>query len=262
MAKLRVVGLPREASKTGKPMQDGKLLAKIGEKLSSRGHLFHVQAPEELAQLHEKKPQIIVSMARTSESLLALSQLNAQGIKIINEPEAVYRCADLLKLYGKMEAAGIPFPSTRLMSLEDLSYRGEPVILKKPHEYGLRDSTFLIDTAPKMERAKTLVEEEGNRVVLVRPFIEGEPHKAYVVGDNTWLPDFPYKEVSESSLAQEVKESVLALGQKIAGLAFFGVDFLLIKNKTFLITALNDFPSYGQIIEDAVDKIVKHIESM
>lgn len=259
MPQLRVIGIPREASKAGKPEQDAKILSKIGEKLKSRGHLFSTEPYTGLARMHQEKPQIIVSMARTSEVLLALSKLQAQGIKVVNSPQAVYACGDLIQLYHKMEEAAIPFPSTRPQSLEELSYQGQPLILKKPYEYGLRDSTMHVDSQPKMERAKILIEEEGNRVALVRPLVEGEPYKAYGVGDKIWLPGLPQDEVS---LAEEATKSFLELGKKVAGLAFFGVDFLLRENRSFMVTALNDFPSYGPVIEEAAGRIVDYIESI
>lgn len=245
-----------EYSPNGNVPKDAAILEAVGLQLQSKGHevrYWHEEhLPQAVASGELSDLQCVVSMARRWKSLLALQQLEREGVSVLNRPSAVQVTVQSRSTTLEMlQAAGVlvvPFWSYE--PSEDQMFQCEPELqqllpgwVKAMHPRGVTSGDVLRVETPLQADSRILeLAAEGYTDIIVTRHLEGPLVKVYAVGEHCW-PDAQYAE-----LVQRVRA--------VLGLEIFGIDLILTEQGPMIID-VNDFPSFSSCRGEASQAIAQ-----
>jgi len=261
---LAIYGIYREkALSPGKVEADAAILEAVLADLQAAGVGVATLAAEALPE--EPPPAVgFLHLAQGPAALARLAAWEARGARLINSPEAVRRCWRR-HLPGILAAAGVPYPRTRLYTLEEAeslfsrSFPG-PGWLKRAevHAEGPGDVVRVHSPA---EAFLVLADfrRRGLEALVWQEHLPGREVKFYGVGPGRFFwaaagdDPTPLSPAATAPLA-----SLAARAAAAVGLTVFGGDLILTATGPVLID-LNDWPSFSRCREAAAWEIVHHV---
>lgn len=223
-----------------------------------------------ISALHKVVPKVIFSMARSKEALSALTELERQGVLVINSPESISNC-QRSGLEVLMRANGIPVPPPD-------DGKGNGYWLKRgdaaAQSHG--DVVFCKDKEA-LNAAIAEFKSRGITDYLVQSHIEGDLIKFYGVCPHaianekagsffrTFYPsDDGLSKFGDERLngkAQHFAFNKRALQREaeqvacLTGVAIYGGDAIVSADGSFVIIDFNDWPSFSRCRNDAARAI-------
>jgi hypothetical protein len=268
---MRLVGLYREAecSPGRHRSNDAALLDRVAEVL--RAHGCDVELRTLPTAAPSRRPDgLVFSMCQGRSSLELLTRWEDEGARVVNTPRAAlntYRD----RLSGLMQAAGIPFPTTTLVTTSKGGDAGVDVngglwLKRGDMHASVRADVQWIDSADRLRAGLKEFAARGIARAALQPHCEGDEIKFYgVTGGRFFQWFYPEGDAEPVRGAGRYPLDVLALEQLTeraagaAGLDIFGGDVIVGPSGELTLIDLNDWPSFAPCRDRAADAIAGHL---
>jgi glutathione synthase/RimK-type ligase-like ATP-grasp enzyme len=259
-----IYGIYREkALSPGKVAEDAAILEAVLGRLTTRGCQVKRVAAEDLLP---EAPQAagVLHMAQGPQALSRLAQWQAQGLILINSPEAVRLCYRR-HLFPRLAERGFPAPRTRFFHLAEAQESWErqfpgPGWLKRAevHAEGPGDVVRVADLHDALQVVADFARRRLPGLVW-QEHVPGEEIKFYAVGPGRFFQAFWTATGAPISgpLGQKVAELAEGLAA-LSGLEVFGGDVILTPAGEPVVIDLNDWPSFSRCREAAAQEIAHH----
>jgi glutathione synthase/RimK-type ligase-like ATP-grasp enzyme len=259
-----IYGIYREkALSPGKVEADAAILEAVLSGLRAVGCEVATLAAEDLPAL-PPPAHGFVHLAQGPAALTRLLAWEAHGARLINPPQAVRRCWRRF-LPEILAAAGVPYPRTRLYTLEEAeslfprAFPG-PGWLKRAEIHAEGPGDVVRVATPEEARAVLRdFRRRGIGALVWQEHLPGREVKFYGVGPGRFfwaaMPEDP--EPLPLQTAAPLAE-LAARAAAAVGLSVFGGDLILTATGPVLID-LNDWPSFSRCREAAAREIVHYV---
>lgn len=239
--------------------KDAKILDCLCKALMHYGYDVETSG-EEAIGLSVKK-RVYVSMARSTEALDFLSEAEARGAVVMNDPHAVVLCQNRRLLMERLRREGIA-TSTECGGKESAS--GYWIKKNRGYSEQADDVCFAANDAERDEMVEAM-RRRGIDDVYVTPHIEGDLVKFYGVAGTDFFRTFYPGDDGQFKFEQEKvngKPSHYAFDERklqhdidraarAVGLDFYGGDVVISAEGEATVIDLNDWPSYSRCREEA-----------
>ena len=252
--------------------RDAAVLSAIQQALEARD--FQVQHIDEDAitdEFLQTAPPLIISMARSKETLLHLALYEQQGGRIIwNSPEALLTNtrAEQVKHFLTSD---IPLPPTELTTIPHATTLNFPIWVKS----GGGDAEKVTDVryfACKQELLEATFPTQ--QAYVVSEHVEGDLLKFYGVAGTSFF--YAYYPTNFSKFGLETHNGAprgfafdrAALQQlanqaaALCGFTLYGGDCIVRSDGTFALIDFNDFPSFAPCAHEAAAAITEVVEKV
>lgn len=231
------------------------------------------------SQNTEPKPDAIIHMSRTKETLEYLRHLETLGTMMFNTPQAVSTCSRnaFIRILAQN---GISQPKYSILrACNEVPKDGYPMWLKRGDGWSCHhgDVAFVTNCNEATEAIQDIF-SRGAKEIICSPHIEGDIIKFYgVSGTNDAEPFFRicYPDVEKTKFGLEKHNGIcqkhpfdkIALqliafnAAKALGLDIFGGDCIVSPNGEIHIIDINDFPSFSAYRNEAAEAIARLINS-
>ena len=264
-------GIFREqAHSPGRETDDSEILRLTGKHLEARGFRVLIQSPEEVTWPLAERPRGVFFMCERLEILGHLRQLAAQGVPLVNAPEAVlntYRD----RMIALLDEAGVAFVESRLVSTADtdVTPAALPVWVKRGDVHNTQEGDVTLATTVDAVRAALAgLAERGIAQAVLQPHVEGDLVKFYGIGGNArpdgtpaWFRSFYHKNqtlqghpLDPVELGRAVRRAAAALGLEV-----YGGDAIATASGRAVLLDLNAWPSFALFREEAAERIAEHL---
>jgi hypothetical protein len=249
------------AHSPGRESDDAEILRLTAKALEARGYVVHTREPDDVDVLGGERPRHVLLMGERIPLLRALQDWEAQGMQVVNTPQAVlntYR-ERMLTLWGE---AGIVVPESRLVGTADVVGPViEPVWVKRGDVHNTQEGDVVF--APTSEAVTAALAGLGERGIpraVIQAHFAGDLVKFYGVGTiphrdgaQPWFRWFYHKDqglaghpFDEARLAQVARHAAHTLGLEI-----FGGDAIVPAGGAFRLIDLNAWPSFALYRDEA-----------
>jgi glutathione synthase/RimK-type ligase-like ATP-grasp enzyme len=260
------MGVYREADfSPGKVDADAAILDAALAELRRAGAQTFVVDPVRLLSEPVPEADLVLAMCQGGEALSRLATVEKAGTVTINSALAIRNCyRDLLG--AGLARAGIPVPEGTLVETNpplnlrplralDLS---APMYVKRGDLHALAPSDVRrVDGLEQLEATLLRFARRGVTHAYVQQEVVGDLVKFYGVGGGQYFATLPQGEFQLSDalklgLTQAANDSAAALGLDV-----WGGD-AVVSGDRFLIIDFNDWPSFGDVRDDAARAIARH----
>ncbi len=266
----RLVALYR--SPTYSPAQhrsnDTAILDETVTDLERRGWQVRRTGEADVAAGRLPQADLYVNMCQGPAASERLLDLVPREALAVNPPESVLNC-HRHRLVGHMEAAGVPFPRTFIVStaepdsllplVHQLNGDGRPVWVKRGDVHAETSADVVASRASSITDAIREFARRGVSRVALQAHVGGPIVKFYAVADGrffSWYAADPGRvDISEKSL----KELVFAAARAV-GLQIFGGDVAFPEPDAPVLIDLNDWPSFAPVRPAAAAAIAAFID--
>ena len=264
-------GIFREqAHSPGRETDDSEILRLTGKHLEARGFRVLIQSPEEVTWPLAERPRGVFFMCERLEILGHLRQLAAQGVPLVNAPDAVlntYRD----RMIALLDEAGVAFVPSCLVSTADadVTPAALPVWVKRGDVHNTQEGDVTFATTVATVRAALAgLAERGIAQAVLQPHVEGDLVKFYGIGGNAradgtpaWFRSFYHKNqtlrgypLDPVELGRAVRRASAALGLEV-----YGGDAIATASGRAVLLDLNAWPSFALFREEAAERIAEHL---
>lgn len=264
-----------------------RAIVKFRQAATALGFAVEVIGPGDLDRVGEYDALLIRENTHVDHHTYRFaSRARAEGIAVIDAPEAILKCNNKVYLAEVLAAAGIPTPGTMIVHADNrdqvVERLGLPVVLKLP------DSTFSVgvtkaSTARELNEKLDAILEESD-LAIAQEYIptdydwrigvlDGKPLYAckYFMARGHWqiynwgsssvgdqTGDFETLPVEQAP--PQVVEAALKAVKAIGAPGLFGVDLKDVDGRTCVIE-VNECPNIDHGVEDVVlgDELYRHI---
>jgi len=266
----RLVALYR--SPTYSPAQHGSndtaILDETVTDLERRGWQVTRTGEGDVAAGRLPQADLYVNMCQGPAASERLLDLVPREALAVNPPESVLNC-HRHRLVGHMEAAGLPFPRTFIVSTAEpdallplvhrLNGDGRPVWVKRGDVHAETSADVVASRESSITDAIRAFARRGVSRVALQAHVGGPIVKFYAVADGrffSWYAaDHSRVDISEQSL----KELVFAAARAV-GLQIFGGDVAFPEPDAPVLIDLNDWPSFAPVRTAAAAAIAAYID--
>src|SRR5262249_8232964 len=226
--------------------------------------------PDELGGAVEKQPRGIFLMCERPEALHALRVLEADGVREVNSPAAVF-ATYRDRMITQFAEAGVAFGPRRLGRTSGRRVGGAQPVRRQPagahntQEGGGGDARG----ADAAAAARTGMAGRGMSRAVVQPHVDGDLIKFYGIGrgglngEPPWFRWFYHKEQSlrefpfdQRALARLVRRAAAALGLEI-----YGGDCIVTPAGELVLIDLNAWPSFALFRAEAASAIAAYLSA-
>ena len=245
--------------------KDKAIMDAVAQRLQQRGcHVVLLTEGDLTARLTAAAvwPQLVVSMGRRQHTLQLLEQLHAQGVAVVNVPQAVAACSrsGLDRLMRRHHLPAAPMHGDHGYWVK----RGdEAAQCKADVVYAANDDA--------LERCKADFARRGVADVVVTAHVVGDLVKFYGVRGTGFFKIFYPGDDGESKFGDEqingqahhypfAVEDMARDAETLAaltGLDIYGGDSIVRADGSHCIIDFNDWPSFSRCREDAADAIAR-----
>jgi hypothetical protein len=275
---MRLIGLFREAecSPGRHRSNDAQLLEQVAQALRQRGFHVDLMAFEDAAA-SRPSGAIVFSMCQGWPALEAITRWELDGAQVVNSPRAslnTYRD----RLPAVMQAAGIPFPPTRLVA----TARGnDPAVdvnggvwLKRGDVHAsVSTDVQWIDSKDGLRAGLRDFAARGVGRAALQQHCEGDEVKFYGVAGGAWFRWFypgdgpaepghyraSRREGGRHTLDVAALRRLTDRAAEAAGLDIFGGDVIVAPTGELTLIDLNDWPSFAPCRDAASEAIADHL---
>jgi hypothetical protein len=271
---MRLIGLFREAecSPGRHRSNDAQLLEQVAQALRQRGFRVDLMTFEDAAA-SRRSAAIVFSMCQGWPALEAIARWELDGARVVNSPRAslnTYRD----RLHAVMQAAGIPFPPTRLVAT---GRESDPAVdvnggvwLKRGDVHAsVSADVQWIDSIDGLRAGLRDFASRGVARAALQQHCEGDEVKFYGVAGGGWFRWFyPGDGPSEAghyrpsgrgrgryTLDVAALRRLTENAAAAAGLDVFGGDVIVAPTGELTLIDLNDWPSFAPCRDAASEAI-------
>ena len=239
--------------------KDAKILDCLCKALMHYGYGVETRG-EESVGLSVKK-RVYVSMARSAEALDFLSEAEARGAVVVNDPHAVVLCQNRRLLMSRLQREGL---LTTCECGDAKSATGYWIKKNRGYSEQADDVCFAVDEAER-DRKVGEMQSRGVDDIYVTNHIEGDLVKFYgVAGTDFFRMFYPaddgqYKFEQEKVNGKPSRYSFDAAklqhdidrAARAIGLDFYGGDVVISADGQATVIDFNDWPSYSRCRDEA-----------
>jgi hypothetical protein len=263
---LRIMGVYREADfSPGKVDADAAILDAALAELRRTGAQTFVVDPARLVSEPAPEADLILAMCQGGAALSRLATLEKAGAVTLNSALAIRNCyRDLLG--SGLARAGIPVPEGALVeTMPPLNMKplrtldlSTPMYIKRGDLHALAPNDVRrVDGLEQLEATLLRFARRGVTHAYVQQEVVGELVKFYGVSSGQYFAALPQAEFQLSDplklgLRQAANDAAAALGLEV-----WGGD-AVVSGDRFLIIDFNDWPSFGDVRDDAARAIARH----
>lgn len=233
--------ITRRRKDSSKPESDFRLLSEIESQFNSRGvRTLLIKDVASLNQVFSISPKPLEALLCMSRSRQILNQIKAQGlvgVPVINSPGSILKTMNRSYLFSTLKFNKICVPYT--------IWPKTP-----PDPNGRRFIRKSIDKSFTNKTSGHKTNGAANRYIYQERIKYQKEVKIYLIGKTYFEKSKGF--ISRKESLKLYESSVLC--QKLLGLMFLSIDFLIAKDKNYIVD-VNDFPSY-ESVENASTLIV------
>jgi glutathione synthase/RimK-type ligase-like ATP-grasp enzyme len=270
---MRLIGLFREAecSPGRHRSNDAQLLEQVAQALRQRGFRVDLMTFED-ATASRCSAAMVFSMCQGWPALETIRRWELNGARVVNSPRAslnTYRD----RLHTVMEAAGVPFPPTRLVAT---ARESDPAVdvnggvwLKRGDVHAsVSADVQWIDSTDGLRAGLRDFASRGVAHAALQQHCEGDEVKFYGVARGGWFRWFYASDGLYHPSGRDggrYKLDVAALRRltetaaAAAGLDIFGGDVIVAPTGELTLIDLNDWPSFAPCRDAASEAIADHL---
>jgi hypothetical protein len=249
---------------------DAEILELTRAALEHAGYRTMLIAPESLAALSPPAP-VVFSMCQSLEALAVLQAWEAQGVLVLNTPEAVRACYRL-PLVTALAQTTLPFPRSVVIPLDrtqSMPALGLPMPehaagwwVKRGDVHAMQadDVQFVRHTADLPAQLARL-HQRGISHAVVQEHLAGQEWKFYAVRGHGVLHAFAPHETHCPPIDYARLNTLARQASAVLGLDVYGGDCLLTADGTLYLIDVNDWPSFRGCRPVAASHIARHILS-
>jgi hypothetical protein len=257
-----------EAHSPGRESDDTEILRLTAKGLEAKGFQVDLKTPDELSGGIDDKPRGIFLMCERPEALQALRALEAEGVREVNSPAAVFGTYRD-RMIAQFAEAGVPFIASRLVATSGERVEApRPVWVKRAdvHNTQAGDVVYAGDAAAVAGALAGLAARGMSRAVI-QPHVDGDLIKFYGIGpggangEPPWFRWFYHKDQAlrrfvfdERALARLVRRAAAALGLEV-----YGGDCIVTPAGELVLIDLNAWPSFALYREEAASAIAAYL---
>jgi glutathione synthase/RimK-type ligase-like ATP-grasp enzyme len=263
--KLQYAGIRRNPNYSPNQItNDGLILLKTAQELMKNGVDYKIYDETEIDKIPIKE-EVIFTMARGTEALNVLLDLEKSGKLVINSPQSTLNCYRI-NMAAALDKAGIPFPKYKIVTtnsnedhkVTDVGTR--KVWVKRGDVHAVhREDVSLVYGDEELNFILMEFAHRGIEKAILQEHIYGDVIKFYSVrgtdffrwyflnGNNGFKVDTNYlKQISEESA-------------DLMGLQIYGGDAIVSEDGKITIIDINDWPSFAPFRDEASKFIADHI---
>jgi hypothetical protein len=258
------LGIGRErVFSPGRAGDDSAILEMAAAALRQRGHVVQVCGADETRWPSPQRNTLVFTMAQGSAALARLSRWEADGVRIVNRPQAILNCQRHRTLPA-LAAAGVPFPESILVDTAAGSvlpaWLADGAWVKRGDVHATDgDDVVRADGPAAVRRAMQRFRGRGIETALVQRHVAGEVIKFYAVHDRFFYCVPPPGGVV---VPPETASAIDALGARAAralGVEIYGGDCVYGPEGLLKLIDLNDWPSYAACRAEAARSIAAYL---
>jgi hypothetical protein len=261
---MKILGIYREpeCSPGRHRSNDALLLEAVAAEMSARGARVDLMTFDEVSS-HRPAVDLVVSMCQGPSALEQLRRWEDAGSVIVNSPRAAlntYRD----RLPGILDAAGVRFPATRLMS----TAHGDAVPAVDHRQLWLKRGDVhasvpadvqKIQSAAALEQGFADFRERGIRRVALQEHHDGDEIKFYGLADGSFFHWFYTSGVDRDGVDPSALQHLGTCAARAAGLDIFGGDIIIEPSGELTLIDLNDWPSFAPCRDAASPAIASYL---
>jgi hypothetical protein len=270
---MRLIGLFREAecSPGRHRSNDVQLLEQVAQALRQRGFRVDLMTFEDAAA-SRWSAAMVFSMCQGWPALEAITRWERDGARVVNSPRAslnTYRD----RLHAVMQAAGIPFPPTRLVATTRqtdpaVDVNGGVWLKRGDLHASVSADVQWIDSTDGLRAGLRDFASRGVAHAALQQHCEGDEVKFYGVARGGWFRWFYADDGLYHPSGRDggrYKLDVAALRRltenaaAAAGLDIFGGDVIVAPTGELTLIDLNDWPSFAPCRDAASEAIADHL---
>lgn len=265
--KLRFAGIRRNSQYSPNQItNDGLILLKTAQELMKLG--FDCKIYEE-SEITDKKinENIIFTMARGIDALNILSEIEEHGKLIINSPKSSINCYRV-NMTAKLEAAGIPFPKSKIVKTRsnenyNLTDVGKKKIwIKRGDVHAIhREDVSLVYGDEELNFILKEFAHRGITEAILQEHIPGDVIKFYVVRGTDFFRWYYLNENNNYQFDVSYLKELSEKSAELLNLIIYGGDAIVSENGSITIIDINDWPSFANFRDEASRYIAKRIYS-
>lgn len=255
---------------------DAAIFNRVAEELRQMGHRVETYTEAAFAE-NGIEARIVFHMARSSEALQRLEELERKGAMVTNSAFGIANCIRK-PMTERLIAAGVPHPASLIVPT-DAPFAGTafPCWLKRADSHALvkEDVAF----AANLEEAEAILadfRQRGIAEAVVNEHLQGDLVKFYGVAGSDFFYWFHPDPCSHSKFGLEKingvakgipfdADALKACADKAAevlGVAVYGGDAVVQDGSSVKIIDFNDWPSFARCREEAGKAIAAHIHRL
>ncbi|MBI3769478.1 MAG: hypothetical protein HY271_13445 [Deltaproteobacteria bacterium] len=249
-----IVGVFREAEfSPGRVRDDAAILARTAAALGARGFAVRLGAP---ALALAADVDAVLAMCQSPAALATLDSA-ATRVPVINSARAIRNCfrTETVRL---LDAAGAPFPATRIIATDAPPPAATPCWVKRGdvHAMATADVTFAADL-PALRAALATLHARGIARAAIQAHVEGPVLKFYGVADGRFFRCYTDGEAAPAPI--ERLWEAARVGAAALELDVFGGDLVVPPTGDPMLIDVNDWPSFTRCRDDAADAIAGYV---
>lgn len=260
--------------------RDGRVFTLVARSLEARGHQV-VSVDEDEALALPKECRVVFSMARGAEALAWLQRCEGDGVRVVNTPAGVRRCADaafapFLTERGIAVPQGVCVPLQKDEFFPSPPYPAFPLWVKRGEGHSrTEDDVCRAETEGELLCALRRMASRGLSLARVEEHVAGDLLKCYgVAGTPFFRFTYPTEEKGAFSkfglerfngiphhypfdavrLASSLHAAAAAMGVPV-----YGCDLVVTKDRQPVVIDFNDWPSFAPF-PDAAEHIATLVE--
>ncbi len=260
----RFIGITREhVFSPGRVDDDSAILHDVAACLRGRGHEVVVVGGDDERWPDAAAVSAVFTMCQGPRALARLQHWHAQGLRIVNTPEAILNC-QRHRTVAALSGSDVPFPDSVLVSTAAapqlpawVERAGAWIKRGDVHATQADDVIFVRDSAAARQ-ALCGLQQRHIASALVQRHVSGTVLKFYGVRRRF----FRCVRSNSVQLAPAVLERIGALAERAARileLEIFGGDCILSAGGELVLIDLNDWPSYAACRAEAAEEIAGYL---
>lgn len=254
---------------------DANILSNVAEQLRKRGCVVTVYTEEMLAD-GKVTEQVIINMCREKRSLAKLTELENEGVIVVNSPAGILNCMrerqTRILMGGNLPIAESVITSTDLVIKEELQRRGfDKCWVKRADNYAMHKEDLSYVRTP-VEAQEVLQEYflRGIKRAVISRHIKGDIIKFYgVEGSDFFYWYFPFDpqlinhgDKDALNRTETVLKNICSLAAAELNVIVYGGDAVLDGDGNITLIDFNDWPSFAPCRDIAAPAIAKRVLAM
>lgn len=282
---MKVLGIGRSPRFSPNSVdRDGAIFSAVASRMLRGGNDVSVINEDLFIAVDLSEFDLVFSMARGRDVLTDLAEAETQqGLCVVNSAQALL-AATRHELVVSLKEAGIPQPTTQVLTLSTESIPEVPASLKFPLWLKRGDACAqkagdvrYLATADEWEEALAHFQSQNVKQVIAVAHAEGDLVKFYgVEGTDFFFHTYPTDKGNYSKFGLEEHngapqhfafdlEQLKRTADQAArttGFTIYGGDAIVRKDGSFLFIDFNDWPSFSACRKEAAKAIAQKLKAM
>ncbi len=208
---------------------------------------------------------LFFSMARSSDALNKLADMEKKGITVINSTQSSYNC-HRVNMIQKLGNADVTIPKSHIVKTDSniqykLSVVGKDKIwIKRGDVHAIhREDVTLVYSDEQLNFVLNEFKLRGITDAILQEHLEGDVVKFYSVKDTEFFYWYYLNGRNKYDFNFDTLKSLANKSAEVMDLLIYGGDAIIEENGKITIIDINDWPSFAPIRDEASKFIAKAI---